>query len=59
VIVQLPQTPHFTISYDDTIAANANHPSGVTLAQSVLDYCEYDYARLSAPTCNRRTYRSQ
>jgi len=48
VIVQQPQTAHFTISYDDTITANANHPSGATLAQSVLDYCEYDYARLSS-----------
>jgi hypothetical protein len=48
MIVQLGQTPHFTVSYDDTLAANANHPSGQTLAQSVLDYCEYDYARLAS-----------
>lgn len=48
MIVQLAQTAHFIVSYDDTIAANANHPSGQRLAQSVVDYCEYDYARLSA-----------
>ena len=48
MIVNLPPTAHFTISYDDTIAANANHPSGAVLAQSVLDYCEYDYSRLAA-----------
>jgi hypothetical protein len=48
MIVQLGQTTNFTVFYDDTITANANHPSGQTLAQSVLDYGEYDYARLSA-----------
>ena len=48
MIVQLAQTAHFTVFYDDAIVANASHPSGQTLAQSVVDYCEYDYARLSA-----------
>jgi hypothetical protein len=48
MIVSLPPTAHFAISYDDTIAANNNHASGAALAQSVLDYCEYDYARLAA-----------
>jgi hypothetical protein len=48
MMITLPATLHFVVSYDDTIAANANHASGADLAQSVLDYCEYDYARLSA-----------
>ena len=48
MIVQLAQTAHFTVFYDDTIVANASRPSGQRLAQSVVDYCEYDYARLSA-----------
>jgi hypothetical protein len=48
MIVQLGQTAHFTVSYDDTLLANGSHPSGETLAQSVLDYCEYDYARLAS-----------
>ena len=48
MIVQLAQTAHFTVFYDDTIVANASRPSGQRLARSVVDYCEYDYARLSA-----------
>jgi len=47
-MITLPVTAHFVVSYDDTLAANATHASGADLAQSVLDYCEYDYARLSA-----------
>jgi len=48
MIVNLPPTAHSSISYDDTLAANGNHASGAVLAQSVLDYCEYDYSRLAA-----------
>ena len=48
MIINLGQTPNFSVSYDNSITANASHPSGQALAQSVLDYCEYDYARLSA-----------
>ena len=35
------QTQNFIVSYDNSLA------NGATLAQAVLDYCEYDLVRLS------------
>jgi hypothetical protein len=45
-MVTLPPTAHFVVSYDDSIVATTSHPDGATLAQGVVDYCKYDYARL-------------
>jgi hypothetical protein len=38
------QSAHFTVSFDSSIVGP---PSGAALAQPIVDYCEYDYARLS------------
>ena len=48
MMITLPATAHFVVSYDDSLTGNANQWSGKQLARNVLDYCEYDYARLSA-----------
>lgn len=42
------QTAHFIVSYDSNLTGQGGQqPTGQQLAQTVLDYCEYDFARLS------------
>lgn len=48
MIVTLSPTAHFVVSYDDSITSPPYPTSAEQLAQGVLDYCEYDYARLCA-----------
>jgi hypothetical protein len=38
---------NFVVSYDSLFTGAAGQPDGPTLAQGVLDYCEYDLVRLS------------
>lgn len=47
MMVQYGVTTHFVISYDSTLNGMGGQPNGQALAQSALDYCEYDLVRLS------------
>lgn len=47
-MISLPPTAHFLVSYDNSITGSGTNPSGSAIAQNVVDYCEYDYTRLSA-----------
>ena len=40
-------TQHFVVSYDDSFTGGTGQPDGPALAKRVVDYCEYDLARLS------------
>ncbi|GEM_PF-2008476 len=42
------QTTHFVVKYDASLTGGPGQQTGAQLAQTVLDYCEYDFARLSA-----------
>ena len=44
--VAYANTTNFSVSYDSTFTGGSN-PNGPVLAQGVVDYCEYDLARLS------------
>jgi len=46
-MVSAGSTAHFSVSYDSALTGSSTQPPGSTLAESVLDYCEYDYERLS------------
>ena len=47
MMINAGQTANFVVWYDDSLT-NSNPPNtGPALAQAVLDYCEYDLARLS------------
>jgi hypothetical protein len=48
MMITLPATAHFVVSYDNSLVGSSTQWSGQQLAQNVLDYCEYDFARLSA-----------
>lgn len=45
MLIQYKTTAHFVVSYDSTFTGGAQ-PDGPALAQGVVDYCEYDLARL-------------
>lgn len=44
--VAYANTTNFSVSYGSTFTGGSN-PNGLALAQGVVDYCEYDLARLS------------
>jgi len=47
MLIQYGMTQHFTVFYDSTFTGGPGQVNGPELAQNVLDYCEYDLARLS------------
>lgn len=46
MLIQYGTTAHFTVSYDSTFTGGSQ-PDGKALSQAALDYCEYDWERLS------------
>ena len=46
MIVTLPPTAHFQISYDDSLTGGAFQLTGQQIAQNMVELCEFDYARL-------------
>src|SRR5215469_12242803 len=46
MIIQYGATTNFLVFYDSSLTGGGQ-PDGPTLAQAVLDYCEYDLVRLS------------
>lgn len=46
MLIEYGSTTNFVVSYDSTFTGGGA-PDGPALAQAVLDYCEYDLARLS------------
>ena len=47
MMIQYGATANFVVSYDSSFTGAPGQPNGPALAQSVLDYCEYDLLRLS------------
>jgi hypothetical protein len=47
MMIQYGATTNFVVSYDSSFTGAPGQPNGPVLAQSVLDYCEYDLVRLS------------
>ncbi len=47
MMIQYGTTTNFVVSYDSSFTGGVGQPNGPALSQSVLDYCEYDLARLS------------
>ena len=47
MLINYGNTTNFQIWYDDSLTGAAGVPNGVALSQGVMDYCEYDLARLS------------
>jgi hypothetical protein len=45
-LIQFGTTTNFVILYDSTLSGMGGQPDGAGLSQAVLDYCEYDLARL-------------
>lgn len=46
MMIQYGNTTNFVVSYDSSFTGGGQ-PDGASLAQGVLDYCEYDLVRLS------------
>src|SRR5580698_3303990 len=47
MLIPYGTTQHFAVFYDSTFTGGPGQVDGPALAQNVLDYCEYDLARLS------------
>jgi hypothetical protein len=47
MLIPYGTTQHFAVFYDSTFTGGPGQVNGPALAQNVLDYCEYDLARLS------------
>lgn len=47
MLIKYGTTANFVVSYDSSFTGPPGQPNGPALAQSVLDYCEYDLTRLS------------
>ncbi len=47
MMIQFGASAHFVVSYDSSLNGTGGQPDGTVLAQSALDYCEYDLVRLS------------
>jgi hypothetical protein len=46
MMIQYGNTANFVVLYDSSFTGDAQ-PNGPALSQGVLDYCEYDLARIS------------
>jgi len=47
MLITFGTTANFVISYDSTLTGAAGVPNGSAIAQTAMDYCEYDLQRLS------------
>jgi hypothetical protein len=47
MLISYANTTNFAVAYDSTFTGGMTEPDGPALAQMVIDYCEYDLARLS------------
>ena len=47
MMIEYGSTANFVVFYDSSFTGGPGEPNGPALAQTVLDYCEYDLVRLS------------
>jgi hypothetical protein len=47
MMIEYGSTTNFVVNYDSSFTGGPGEPNGPALAQTVLDYCEYDLVRLS------------